>query len=97
MVDEILTTSGRPIAIRNYLFPSVLNIKSSLLFGKRYTREDPKFKNLQDMITTWSTMLKTLLQVTLLPPWLEKVIAMNSLTTKGALRRVVQELLRFSG
>lgn len=96
MVEQILQTCGRPIAIRDYLFPSILNIKSSLLFGKRYSPEDPKFKALQDMVEAWSSRLKTVLQMSALPPWAEELISMNPYTTKGALRRIVQKLMSFS-
>lgn len=97
MVKRIGEANGEPIRLRNFLYPGVMNIKCGLIFGKRFAPQDPQFKLMQILIATWSTLLKSILLVDVLPPWVEELLAMYPVTTKGALRRVSRKLALIAG
>ncbi|XP_040066552.3 cytochrome P450 2J2-like [Ixodes scapularis] len=95
LVHQIEAAKGRAIPVLDFIFPSILNISSALLFGTRYALGDPKREHLTKHVAAYVELFHSGTLIESKPRWLSKLEASLPFTRTGAMRRLRNVLLDF--
>uniref|UniRef100_A0A905FYE6 Uncharacterized protein n=1 Tax=Ixodes scapularis TaxID=6945 RepID=A0A905FYE6_IXOSC len=95
LVNQIEAAKGRAIPVLHFIFPSILNVSSALLFGTRYALGDPKREHLTKHVEAYVQLFHSGTLIESKPRWLSRLEASLPFTRTGAMRRLRNVLLDF--
>lgn len=95
LVNQIEAAKGRAIPVLDFIFPSILNVSSALLFGTRYALGDPKREHLTKHVAAYVELFHSGTLIESKPRWLSRLEASLPFTRTGAMRRLRNVLLDF--
>lgn len=95
LTEKIAETKGSPIAVQEYLVPSMSNNISALVFGSRYLFDDPKRKFLDEQLGNALRILGSSIFVNFLPGWLNTLALRIPFFTISSFGNIFRELSAF--
>lgn len=95
LVKKVLEAKSSCIAIQDHLFPSVSNVITAFVFGKRFAYEDPRRKYLDERLQTFFKAVRSGSYVTILPGWLKDLAERLSFLRGGTIVNTLLELTEF--
>lgn len=95
LVQDIGKTAGAPVKFRNHVWPSVANNIGSMLFGTVFGPDDPRRTTLNFLLRTGLDALAQGPNFSVLPPLLDRALAMLPFTRAGRIKRIISQLRAF--
>ncbi|CAN7995188.1 unnamed protein product, partial [Ixodes hexagonus] len=95
LVDEISAAKGRPIDFENYIYPSVSNNITALVFGTRYPYDDPRRRYLDEHMNRYSHLMHNGYIIGYLPSWLQRIATLFPSMRQGGIKEASEKLSVF--
>lgn len=95
LADRLAATKGAPIFVQDYLIPSVSNNVTALVFGSRYSVDDPRRKFLDEKLARVLKAFAAGQFLTFMPSWVHKVAGWLPLLRSTGLKDTVADVIGF--
>ncbi|EEC02915.1 cytochrome P450, putative [Ixodes scapularis] len=95
LVENILATKGQPIDFEEFIYPTVSNNITTLVFGTRYAYDDPRRHYLDEHMKHFNHLLHKSYIIGYLPPWLQRIATLFPSLRDGAIKEASEKLSSF--
>ncbi|CAN8022318.1 unnamed protein product [Ixodes persulcatus] len=95
LVENILATKGQPIDFEEFIYPTVSNNITTLVFGTRYAYDDPRRHYLDEHMKHFNHLLHKSYIIGYLPPWLQRIATLFPSMRDGAIKEASEKLSSF--